>query len=145
MHNYEEKRKEKNTKNSFVSVLIREFWGLTKLNLCFVLYSLPVITLGAALAAMHRVTRDMANDIPTDPVYDFNRYFKSAFPRTIKITLTIVASFGFSAFSSFVYFYSAIEKDMPLLYIPAVTAFVYYLFTCILGIFDANFSIFSLV
>ena len=44
--------------------LAREFWQLVKLNVLFLLCCLPVVTFGAARAAMARCTVNMARDVP---------------------------------------------------------------------------------
>ena len=60
----------------FFEILIREFWELVKLNLIFVLSCLPIVTIGAALGAMTKVTVMMARDIPNDVWHDYWRGFK---------------------------------------------------------------------
>lgn len=49
----------------------REFWQLVKLNVLFLLCCLPVVTFGAARAAMARCTVNMARDVPNDVWTDF--------------------------------------------------------------------------
>lgn len=122
-------RNKKGAAKRLAAVLVREFWGLTKLNLYFVIYSLPLFTLGASVAAMHRVTIDMVNDIPTDPIYDFRRYFRAAFPRTLVLLILTVASVGASAFASVVYFFIASEKTSPIIYFPAAISVVCFVFS----------------
>ena len=51
--------------------LVREFWQLVKLNVLFLLCCLPVVTFGAARAAMARCTVNMARDVPNDVWTDF--------------------------------------------------------------------------
>ena len=51
--------------------LAREFWQLVKLNVLFLLCCLPVVTFGAARAAMARCTVNMARDVPNDVWTDF--------------------------------------------------------------------------
>ena len=51
--------------------LAREFWQLVKLNVLFLLCCLPVVTFGAARAAMARCTVNMARDVPNDAWTDF--------------------------------------------------------------------------
>lgn len=50
---------------------VREFWQLAKLNVLFLLCCLPVVTFGAARAAMARCTVNMARDVPNDVWTDF--------------------------------------------------------------------------
>ena len=51
--------------------LAREFCQLVKLNVLFLLCCLPVVTFGAARAAMARCTVNMARDVPNDAWTDF--------------------------------------------------------------------------
>ena len=46
----------------YMDMLWREFFELLKLNLLFVLSCVPIITIPAALTAMHRITSVMVRD-----------------------------------------------------------------------------------
>ena len=46
----------------FCEIFLREAWSLIELNLIFVLFSLPVVTIGPALGAMTTVTMRMVRD-----------------------------------------------------------------------------------
>lgn len=46
----------------FFEILAREAWGLVKLNLLFVLFCLPVVTIGPALGGMTTVVMKMVRD-----------------------------------------------------------------------------------
>lgn len=60
----------------FFEILFREFWELIKLNLLFVLTCLPIVTIGAAIGAMTKVTVLMVRDIPKDVWFDYWRGFR---------------------------------------------------------------------
>lgn len=60
-------------------IITREFWNLIKLNVYFVFFSLPVVTMGAAYAAMNKVIYDMIYDIPVSLLSDFWDAFKRNF------------------------------------------------------------------
>ena len=128
-----EKGKEKNT---FIFMLVREFWNLTKLNLLFVIYSVPLITIGASLAAMDRVTCCMAKDKPTDVIYDFRKYFKLSFKKVTQTYILIAVLSALSLFSSVFYYLSAENTKSIFLYVLAfVSASVFMFIMCVSAIF----------
>lgn len=71
----------------FFEIFIREFWQLIKLNLMFVVCSLPLVTFGAARAAMSRCTVNMVRDLPNDVWYDFRIELKKNPKRNIAVGL----------------------------------------------------------
>ena len=60
----------------FFEIFIREFWALVKLNVLFLLTCIPIVTIGAAMGAMTKVTVRMVRDIPNDVWYDYWRGFR---------------------------------------------------------------------
>lgn len=71
----------------FFEILVREFWQLLKLNLLFVICALPLVTFGAARAALSRCTVNMVRDVPNDVWYDFRQELKKDFPRNTVLGL----------------------------------------------------------
>lgn len=65
----------------FFEILVREFWQLLKLNMLFILGSIPVFTFGAARAALSRCTINMVRDVPNDVWDDFRQTFRQDFRR----------------------------------------------------------------
>ncbi len=63
----------------FLDILYREFWPMVGLNLLFLLSCLPVVTIGAANAAMHTLLMRMVRDKPVDVAHDFRYAFKENF------------------------------------------------------------------
>lgn len=59
----------------FFDILKREFWNIMKLNFLFLLACIPVLTAGAAYAAMCAVFEKIIEDEPVDVV----AHFKTAF------------------------------------------------------------------
>ncbi|WP_245304035.1 YesL family protein [Agrobacterium bohemicum] len=55
----------------FFDILKREWWELVKLNLLFLIASLPVVTIPAATLAMARVSRSIVSDENTYLLRDF--------------------------------------------------------------------------
>jgi len=66
----------------FFDVFSREFWELCKLNLIFVLFSLPIVTIPAATTAMCKVTMFMLLDKPIFVFSDFLSAFKAEWKRS---------------------------------------------------------------
>lgn len=78
----------------FFEILVREFWQLLKLNLLFVAVSLPVVTFGAARAALSRCTMNMVRDVPNDVWDDFREAFRQKFLRNCLLGLAELAAIG---------------------------------------------------
>lgn len=55
----------------FLDILKREWWEMVKLNLLFLIASLPVVTMPAAMFAMARVCVSFTNDENTYLLHDF--------------------------------------------------------------------------
>lgn len=120
---YKDDPKEKGLK-LFFRIYKNAFWDLMKLNLLFLLFSLPVVTVFASYAAMTRVTCLLAQDRPVFLFDEFKRAFKQNFLRstlygfgsTILTALLVYAA----------YFYGQFLKGSPLQYI-AIGLFVFLL------------------
>ena len=63
----------------FAEIICREWWEMVKLNLLFVLASLPIITIPAALAAMASVSVALVEDRNTYLGRDFRAAFRKYF------------------------------------------------------------------
>lgn len=63
----------------FLDIIYREFWAMMGLNLLFVLYCLPVVTIGASFAAMNQILVRMIRDKPVDVIPDFRLAFRENF------------------------------------------------------------------
>lgn len=78
----------------FFEIFVREFWQVLKVNLLFVVCSLPVITFGAARAALSRCTMNMVRDVPNDVWYDFRQEIKKDFGRNTAFGLAELFCIG---------------------------------------------------
>lgn len=78
----------------FFEILVREFWQLLKLNLLFVLCSIPVVTFGAARAALSRCTINMVRDVPNDVWDDFRQAFRQDLRRNCLLGLAELLAGG---------------------------------------------------
>lgn len=96
----------------FFDILSREFWQILKLNLMFVISALPLVTYGAARAAMTRCTMNMVRDVTNDVWYDFRQEFKKDVGRNLMFGLSELLCGGLIAvlFST-----SAARSSLPLL------------------------------
>ena len=72
--------------------IIRYIWKLFVLNLCFVLCCLPIVTAGAAIAALYSVF--LNNTLESSYVLQFFRAFKSNFKRSTCIWLVFLGVFA---------------------------------------------------
>ncbi|HCW53043.1 MAG TPA: hypothetical protein DG753_04725 [Clostridium sp.] len=84
----------------FVEIFIREFTTLLKLNFIFLIYCIPIITIGPAIAGMTNVTLKMVRDEPSDYIYDFKEGFKKNFKQglvlgTIGVLTAIIIGCAF--------------------------------------------------
>ena len=78
----------------FFEILVREFWQMLKLNLLVVICALPLVTFGAARAALSRCTVNMVRDVPNDVWYDFRQELKKDFPRNTVLGLLELFAIG---------------------------------------------------
>lgn len=72
-------------------IFAREFWQIVKVNFLFLVCALPVVTFGAARAAMARCTVNMVRDIPNDVWTDFRRAIRQDFARNTLFGLAELA------------------------------------------------------
>ena len=59
-----------------IETLSREFTNLLKLNFIFLIFCIPIVTIGPAIGALTSVTIKMVKDEPVDWFYDFKEAFK---------------------------------------------------------------------
>lgn len=78
----------------FFEILIREFWALVRLNLLFLITCIPIVTIGAAIGAMTKVTVRMVRDIPNDVWYDYWRGFRENWKASTVLGLIGALLFG---------------------------------------------------
>lgn len=98
-----------------IELLARHFWDMVKLNVIFLLCCLPVVTIGAAVQAMHTVLREMVQDEAGNWWATYRRTFRQAWRRGSALTLVTVFGLVISAVGSRFYYYLA--ADTPALYV----------------------------
>ncbi|MEM1485097.1 DUF624 domain-containing protein [Oscillospiraceae bacterium PP1C4] len=122
----------------FFDILFREFFELFKLNLLFLLFCIPIITIPAALTAMSRLTLTMVQDKPHFLWRDFFDAFKANFKTSALAGLMLFAGLFIAGYSA--YFYGLSTRTNALFYVPlgislclvyALTVISFYLFPLI--------------
>lgn len=102
------------------STLWREFWGLIKLNILFILTCIPVVTIPASITAMSRITCTMVRDENYFLWVDYWKAFKRDFWKSFfggLVFAALLAAFGVS-----VWFYMMLYGNSKLFIALAGTA-----------------------
>ncbi|MDR2931648.1 MAG: YesL family protein [Oscillospiraceae bacterium] len=87
-------RKDEPKQSHFVHFFVlvqRKFWKLIQLNLLFVLFCIPIVTIGPAVAGMTYVLRNYANERPVFLFSDFWDAFKSNLKQSLIYELIFAA------------------------------------------------------
>ena len=88
-------------------VIARNWWELIQLNLLVILFSLPLITLPAALVAAAHICVLMLADKPVYLVRDFIEAFRGRFINATLLGVTILAALGLSGFAAVTFLHAA--------------------------------------
>lgn len=100
----------------FFELYFRKFWKLVTLNLIFVLFCIPVVTIGPAIAAMSKVLRDFANEKPVFLWSDFVEAFKKNWKQGL--IMSIIDAVAFMLIVVSFMFYSHQAATNMIFYIP---------------------------
>ena len=101
----------------FFEILWREFWTLLKLNMLFLVFCIPVVTIPASITAMSRITLTMMRDKNHFLFRDFFSCFKKEFLKSLGAGAIVFVIMALSAFG--VWFYTSLEALGWLRMIPA--------------------------
>lgn len=101
-------------KNLFVTIG-REIFTLIKANLCFLLFSIPVVTMPAALCALHGVCVDVARGHECRVLHSFLHTIKSRFLQTLAAFLLIGLLEFTAVYGAWFYFAHSSENWLFLL------------------------------
>ncbi|GAK72498.1 hypothetical protein RRU01S_26_00250 [Agrobacterium rubi TR3 = NBRC 13261] len=115
----------------FFDILKREWWELVKLNLLFLIASLPLVTIPAATFAMARVSRSIVSDENTYLLRDFVEAFQRYAVRGTVLMVACAAILAASTYAVITY-----AKAMPdgLIYsLPLAISIVMTLFVSLLS------------
>ena len=103
--------------NPFIQFLVR-VGDLMILNALFILCSLPVVTLGASLTAMHRVTQNMLFEQEEPIIKSFFRAFRQNFKQSTLawlVELVVIVSLVCDVLLVMAYFNGGLAKAMYIL------------------------------
>lgn len=78
----------------FFDILVRKFWRIMKLNLIFLLFCIPIVTIGPAIAGVTKVLRNFTLEKHADVWGDFFGSFKKNFKNSIIVGIadTLIAT-----------------------------------------------------
>ncbi|MGI5959464.1 MAG: YesL family protein [Massiliimalia sp.] len=102
----------------FFELYFRKFWKLITLNLMYVLFCIPIITIGPATAAMSKILRDFSMERSVFLWSDFVEAFKKNFKQGLAMEIIDILVF-FVAITSCV-FYSRWAGQNKVMYVPFV-------------------------
>lgn len=105
----------------YMDILGREFWAMMWLNTMFLLYSIPIFTIGASTAAMNTVLLRMLRDKPVDAVSDFRDAFRANFKQSTVVFIIQIAVYCLLAIN--LTFYGAMSNAAHTLIIVFIAVF----------------------
>lgn len=76
----------------FWELFANKFWDFFKLNMIYVLFCLPVVTIGPATAALTAMMRNIYLERPQFIWHDFVKYFKANFKQALFVGILDVAA-----------------------------------------------------
>lgn len=86
----------------FFEIILHEFWQLIHLNVIFLLFCLPLFTIGPAVAGMTAVLTSMVRDQPRMLFAKFWGTFKRELKRSLFLSMIGLLSFGAVIFAAFI-------------------------------------------
>lgn len=89
---------------SFIKLLIDKFWILVKLNLLFILFSIPVVTIPASLGALNSITMLLVQRKHVFLLHDFITKFKENWKQSTVCFTILGILFSLSLFCLNLYF-----------------------------------------
>ncbi|MCC8023447.1 MAG: DUF624 domain-containing protein [Clostridiales bacterium] len=110
-------RENESTQDSLFSKLFGTLYELAVCNLLFLLFCLPVITIGPAWMAMTRVNLDLLEHRDVRLFHDFWTYFKSNLKRGVWLGLAVAAVLLLAVFAYT--FYIGYTDEFAIFYLPA--------------------------
>lgn len=122
----------------YASIYLSHFWKLMALNFIYLLFCLPVITIGPATAALTKVCRNYSQERHTYLFGDFWDSFKKNFKQGLVfglIDLLFVVVFAVGLM-----FYMDWAQKMPIMYIPMII-----MFSFMIVVIMMNFYIYIMV
>lgn len=106
---------------------LRRFLDVVKLNLLWLIFSLPIITIGASTVAVYSVTLKMVDDQEGYVGRAFVKAFKANWKQGIPLGLITIAA-AYIVYMNFALFHAIESNPLPLLVI-GILAGVYFFFS----------------
>lgn len=123
----------------FFELFFRKFWTLIRLNLLYLLFCIPVVTVGPATAGMTYVLRNMANEQPVFLFSDFWDAFRANWKQSGLYSLLLVVCTILIGIS--LRFYSLNAPQVMWMYIPVVLV----LFMALMLVFMSYYAMLMIV
>lgn len=121
----------KNRFAMFFMLFIESFWRLMALNLFFILFSLPVITIPAAITALNSVCVKLSMDKPVFVWSDFYSSFKKNFWRSELMGIAFAVLYAVALLA--IYYYLNMQAAFALatiaLVLTIICIYIFYLVT----------------
>lgn len=134
------KEKSKKKISVYFGILYKKFWKLLQLNLLYVLFCIPIITIGPATAAMMKIAKNYSIEKPSFLLSDFWEAFKENFKISFIMGIINILEVFFVYNSLRIYLRFGSETGNAIWYI---------LFTCAISIavalFIMNFYIYLMI
>lgn len=96
----------------FWEMFFRKFWILFQINLIYVLFCIPIVTIGPATAAMTALIRNIYLEKPQFVFHDFKDQFKKNFKQALPIGLLDILALFMGNFIIYYYYVNYAEMDM---------------------------------
>lgn len=91
--------------DGFIYSVIVKFTNMVLLSLCWLIFSIPIFTIGASTAALYAVCFKMLKDEESHVVKMFISYFRSNFSQATKAWLILLPFGGIILYMSYLYFF----------------------------------------
>lgn len=117
----------------FFDIFLREFFDLLKLNLLFLLFCVPIVTIPAAFTAMSKITVTMVRDENHFLWTDFWSEFKADFVKSLGAGALVFLGSGMGAFG--LWFYNRMAANSLFFYFPLGLSLLFVMFLTIMGFY----------
>ena len=99
----------------FFQLFVARFWDLIKLNLLFIIYSIPIVTIGPAFGAMTTITMSMVQNKHIFIFSDFHDAFKANWKQSL--TCSFISCTIFILLNVSLQFYFKLSQNNSLFYV----------------------------
>lgn len=96
----------------FFQLFIMRFWDILKLNIIFILYCIPIVTIVPALSALTSITMSMVQNKHIYILSDFQKAFKDNWKQSVMCSFIICFIFTLLGISLVFYFRLSQEKTI---------------------------------